>query len=97
MYAPHDIGSLKRSAIPIRAWLLQGTCDDCLYKTLKEIKPSYPCRYSLAAADSFSAFVHVPDLRHALKIGECIEAHSAVITALERDGNSFLKTFGKHS
>ena len=67
----HDYDRLRASATMIKAWLLQGTCQDCVYKFLRELKEDVAFEYILNIADSFSDYVALPDLRTTLKIGKC--------------------------
>lgn len=40
-----DFARLETSAVMIKAWLLQSTCRDCVYKFLRELRMDYAFEY----------------------------------------------------
>ncbi|CAH2088649.1 unnamed protein product [Euphydryas editha] len=76
----------------IKAWLLQDTCQDCVYKFLRELRADVAFEYFFNIADSFSECIDLPDLKTSIRIGPCDERGFQVI-----ENPGFLRTFGKHS
>lgn len=92
LISDHDYDRLRASATMIKAWLLQSTCQDCVYKFLRELREDVAFEYILNIADSFSDCITLPDLRTTLKIGTCGDS-----TPGSESQPGFLRTFGQHS
>lgn len=93
LISDRDFARLEQSAGIIKAWLLQDSCRDCVYKFLRELREDYAFEYVFNVADSFSAFVRLPDIRASVLVLECGDAGHDRIAAC----HGFLRTFGRHS
>ncbi|CAG4983631.1 unnamed protein product [Parnassius apollo] len=63
----HDYERLRYSATMIKAWLLQNTCQDCVYKFLREHRADLAFEYYFNIADSFSECIILPEMRTSIK------------------------------
>lgn len=88
-----DFRRLGQSALMIRVCLLQGTCKDCMYRSLRELRQDYAFKYVFNIADSFSKFIKLPVIRPTLQMLPC----SSKDPVLSWQQTGFMRSFGAHS